>query len=176
VELNQQKEVTMKYSNPLTTVFLAGVLLAGLGGVQRASAGDMFQELTAAWNAHDPDKVAAMFTKDGLYEDVTLGMKSRGIDEIRQFAKSILDSVPDTKIELTSSFAADGHGYSEWIFSGTDVGIFKTNKTFAVRGSSINDISGGKFARNFDYYDLAAIMKQVGVLPTQTAQNDPPKH
>ena len=66
---------------------------------------------------------------------------------------------------MTSSFSAGGHGYSEWVLSGTDLGIFKTKKTFLFRGASINDIAGGKFTRNLDYYDLSIVMKQVGLLP-----------
>jgi steroid delta-isomerase-like uncharacterized protein len=166
----------MRYSTLLVRLFAAGLFLATFGGAHRAAAADMFQDLVAAWNAHDPDKVAAMFTNDALYEDVTLGMKNHGTEEIRKFAKFTFDAIPDIKIELTSSFSAGGHGYSEWILSGTDVGMFKTNKTFSFRGASINDITGGKFARNLDYYDLSIVMKQVGLLPSQPDQGNSPTH
>lgn len=166
----------MRYSTLLMRLFAAVLFLTAFGGAHRAAAADMFQDLIAAWNAHDPDKVAAMFTDDALYEDVTLGMKNRGTEEIRKFAKFTFEAVPDIKIELTSSFSAAGHGYSEWVLSGTDVGIFKTNKTFSFRGASINDIAGGKFARNLDYYDLSIVMKQVGLLPSQPDQGNPPAH
>jgi steroid delta-isomerase-like uncharacterized protein len=167
-------EVAMKSSRVSLRLFAAGFLFAAVGGVHPAAAADMFQTLVAAWNAHDTDKIAAMFTSDALYEDVTLGMKSRGSEEIRRFAKFTFDAVPDIKIELTSSFSAGGHGYSEWVLSGTDVGIFKTNKKFVVRGASINDIVGDRFARNLDYYDLSTVMKQVGLLPSHPEQGDPP--
>jgi len=62
----------MAYSRLLMKFFVAGLFLAIFGGSQRAVAGDMFQDLFAAWNAHDPDRVAAMFTDDALYEDVSL--------------------------------------------------------------------------------------------------------
>ncbi len=166
----------MLYSEPLAMLFAAGVFAAALGSGHRALAGDMFQDLIAAWNAHDPDKVAAMFTSDALYEDVALGIKSQGTDQIRKFAKFTFDAVPDMKIELVNSFSAGSHGYSEWVLSGTDVGIFKTGKTFSFRGASINDIAGGKFASNLDYYDLSVVMKQEGLLPAQTAQAEQPAH
>ena len=166
----------MKYKSRLSISFGIGFFFATLGNVHPAAAGDMFQELVSAWNAHDPDKIAAMFTNDALYEDVTLGAENHGTEEIRKFAQLSFEMIPDMKIELTSSSAAGGHGYSEWILSGTDVGMFKTNKWFSFRGASINDITGGKFARNLDYYDLSAVMKQVGLLPSQTAKADTPKH
>lgn len=155
---------------------MVGVFLATLGGAHRALAGDMFQDLITAWNAHDPNKVAAMFTSDGLYEDVALGMKSRGTEEIRKFAKFTFDAVPDMKMELVNSFSSGGHGYAEWVLSGTDVGVFKTGKAFSFRGVSISDIADGKFARNLDYYDLSIVMKQEGILPAETAQADKPPH
>ena len=43
--------------------------------------------------------------------------------------------------------------------------VFKTGKPFAVRGVSVIDIADGRISRNLDYYDAAAIMRQVGVLP-----------
>jgi ketosteroid isomerase-like protein len=45
------------------------------------------------------------------------------------------------------------------------VGLYKTGKKFSVRGASVFEIRGGKVYRNRDYYDSAAIMRQVGVLP-----------
>lgn len=55
-------------------------------------------------------------------------------------------------------------GSVEWVFSGADVGLYKTGKKFSVRGASIYERRGGKFAANRDYYDVASIMSQVGVL------------
>jgi len=62
----------------------------------------------------------------------------------------------------------DGHGTIEWTFSGTDKGVYKTGKKFSVRGVSVIDMRDGKISRNLDFYDLATIMRQVGVLPADT--------
>lgn len=59
-----------------------------------------------------------------------------------------------------------GNGGSvEWVFSGTDVGLYKTGKKFSVRGASVYQVRGGKFSSDRDYYDAASIMRQVGMLP-----------
>ena len=55
----------------------------------------------------------------------------------------------------------------EWVFGGTDVDVFKTGKPFSVRGVSVIEVSDGRISRNLDYYDAAAIMPLVGVLPEQ---------
>jgi len=70
-------------------------------------------------------------------------------------------------VKLVDYHIADGHGTIEWIFGGTDVDVFKTGKPFSVRGVSVIEVDNGRISRNLDYYDAAAIMKQVGVLPDQ---------
>ncbi|HXJ45723.1 MAG TPA: ester cyclase [Candidatus Dormibacteraeota bacterium] len=119
----------------------------------------------AAWNSHDTAKWATHFTLDIYYEDVTFGEISHGSEEAKKFAASFFTDVPDLKLELADSSVEGNHGSIQWILSGTDKGIFKTGKTFKVRGVSIITITDGKISRSADYYDLATIMKQVGVLP-----------
>jgi len=119
----------------------------------------------AAWNSHDPAKWATHFTSDVYYEDVTFGEISHGSEEAKKFAASFFTDVPDLKLELADSSIEGNHGSIQWILTGTDKGIFKTGKPFKVRGVSIITIINGKISRSIDYYDLATIMKQVGVLP-----------
>jgi len=42
----------------------------------------------SAWNSHDPDKLAAIFTPDVMYEDVPFGAVNHGSAELRKFAAS----------------------------------------------------------------------------------------
>lgn len=66
---------------------------------------------------------------------------------------------------LVNSSLKDGHGTIEWVFSGTDQGIYGTGRTFSVRGVAVLDVRGSKIARNSDYFDLATILRQLGLLP-----------
>ncbi len=59
----------------------------------------------------------------------------------------------------------DSHGYAEWVMTGTDVGMFKINKHFQVRGVSIMQGSPEKLTHQTDYWDMATLMKQLGRLP-----------
>ena len=119
----------------------------------------------AAWNSHDPDRVVACFTPDVEYEDVAFGMTSHGSAELRQMVAGFFTNVPDMKLEIVRSSIEGTHGSVEWVFSGTDVGLFKTGEKFSVRGASLFELKGNKFSRNKDLYDAATIMRQVGVLP-----------
>ncbi|MFZ0481156.1 MAG: nuclear transport factor 2 family protein [Terriglobales bacterium] len=121
----------------------------------------------AAWNSHDPDKMLPLFSDDILYEDVAYGEISHGQAEVRKFAADEFEAVPDLELKLLRASFSNNHATIEWSFSGTDKGIYKTGKKFTVRGVSVIDLRGGKIVRNLDFYDSAAIMRQVGVLPAQ---------
>lgn len=121
----------------------------------------------AAWNSHSPDKMLPVFTDDIFYEDVAFGEVSHGSAQLRKFAASEFEGVPDLELKLVRASVHGGHGTIEWVFSGTDKGVFKTGKKFSVRGVSVIDVRDGKIARSLDFYDSATIMRQVGVLPAQ---------
>ena len=123
----------------------------------------------AAWNSHNPDKMLALFTDDIVYEDVAFGEVSHGSAELRKFAASEFEGVPDLELKLLRADIHGGHGTIEWTFSGTDKGVFKTGKKFSVRGVSVIEMRNGKISRNLDFYDVATIMRQVGQLPTTAA-------
>ncbi|MGO9124442.1 MAG: ester cyclase [Terriglobales bacterium] len=126
----------------------------------------MAEKWIAAWNSRSPDKMVPLFTDDILYEDVAFGEVSHGTAEVRKFAASEFEAVPDLELKLLRANVHGGHGTIEWIFSGTDKGVFNTGKKFSVRGVSVIDVRDGKIFRNLDFYDSATIMRQVGLLPT----------
>lgn len=134
-------------------------------GSARPTASPIAENWITAWNSHDTAKWATYFTSDIYYEDVTFGEISHGFEEAKKFAGEFFESVPDLKLKLENSSIEGNHGSVQWILSGTDKGIYKTGKKFKVRGVSIITITNGKISRSIDYYDLATIMKQVGVLP-----------
>ncbi|HUQ50295.1 MAG TPA: SgcJ/EcaC family oxidoreductase [Terriglobales bacterium] len=131
----------------------------------RDKGADLVQRNFAAWNAHDADKVASLYADDVIYEDVPFGLTARGHAEMRKMAAGFFASVPDFNLKVVRHKSMGDHGSVEWIFSGTDVGLYKTGKKFSVRGASVYELRGGKFVSNRDYYDSASIMRQVGVLP-----------
>jgi steroid delta-isomerase-like uncharacterized protein len=132
----------------------------------RDKSADLIQRQYAAWNAHDANQVASFYTEEVVYEDVAFGIKARGQEELRKMAAGFFTGVPDLKLEIVSHTSTGNRGSVEWVFSGTDVGLYKTGKKFSVRGASVYELRGGKFSSNRDYYDSASIMRQVGILPT----------
>jgi steroid delta-isomerase-like uncharacterized protein len=155
----------MKKWSTVAALWLVIVVCVASGKDSKKGGGNLVEQSFAAWNSHDPDKVAAFYTDDVVYEDVAFGMVARGHDEMRKLAAGFFAAVPDLKLEVISSSISKNHGSTEWKFSGTDTGLFKTGKKFSVRGASLFELRGNKFSSNKDFYDSASIMKQVGVLP-----------
>src|SRR4029077_596910 len=52
----------------------------------------------AAWNSHSPEKMLPVFTADVFYEDVAFGEVSHGSAELRKFAASEFEGVPDLEL------------------------------------------------------------------------------
>jgi steroid delta-isomerase-like uncharacterized protein len=141
------------------------VLLGGLRSRAEADNTALLQAEFDAWNSHDPDALVALFTEDVVYEDVTLGVVNHGTAELRAFAEGVFTAIPDVNFPVVSSVLKGGHGFVEWIFNGTDVGLYGTGKTFSLRGASIIEVHGEKIARQSDYWDLATLLRQIGLLP-----------
>lgn len=135
----------------------------------KARHNEIVERVFSAWNSHDPEKVLAYYTDDVVYEDVPLGVINHGKAELRKFVEETLNTFPDLNVQLVGSSIWNNHGVSEVVWGGTDRGYWKTNKRFSVRMLSTFELQGGKFSRNKDFYDLAAIMRQVGVLQTEEA-------
>jgi len=138
---------------------------SGIGQSRTSVKIPIVEKWVAAWNSHDVDKVVPLFTDDVVYEDVTFGAVNHGSAELRKFASFFFEAVPDMKFELLESSVQGKRGVIEWVFSGTDKGVYKTGKRFTVHGVSIINLDQGRISRNLDFYDAATIMRQVGVLP-----------
>jgi steroid delta-isomerase-like uncharacterized protein len=130
---------------------------------------DLWLAFASTWSSHDPDEVIALYTDDVHYEDVTFGAVNHGKDELRAFAEVVFSGFPDVHFEMTSGFVTDNWGAGEWIMTGTHTGdlpdLTATGKTIAVRGSTIAELRHDKIKRVADYWDLATLLRQIGLAP-----------
>ena len=128
-----------------------------------------------AWNAHDSAAVASHMADDAIYEDVALGRVLHGPSEIASFVEEATRSSSDFKFESVSLFAAGSDYANEWVMLGTNdrelAGVPATGRSFRVRGASIGRLdASGRIVENRDYYNLAELLTQLGMLPTAPTQ------
>jgi len=121
------------------------------------------------WSSHDLDQLVTLFTDDLVYEDVTMGAVNHGKGELRAFGEGFFAGFPDVTFEMTSRFATGSQGGAEWVMRGTHrgdlPGMPATNKSVDVRGASIFEFAGEKIRRCSDYWDMATLLKQLGLMP-----------
>jgi len=128
------------------------------------------QEETTAWNSGDVEKILSYYTDDCVYEDLAVGRVNHGKEELRTFFKEAYTAFPDFRVELKSFFASGGHLCIEGLMKGTHKGNIPgfppaTGKTFSVRAAHVCELREGKAFRVTDYYDMASLMRQLGMLP-----------
>ena len=121
------------------------------------------------WTAHDLDRLLPLFTEDLVYEDVTMGAVNHGAAELRAFGEGFLSGFPDLAVELTSAVSDGTRGGAEWVLRGTHKGDLPgmpaTGRRVEVRGASAFEFRGDKIRRCSDYWDMAALLKQLGFMP-----------
>jgi steroid delta-isomerase-like uncharacterized protein len=131
-----------------------------------AEAEYLVQELFAAWNEHEPERLDLIFTDGGVYEDVAAGKVFTGHDEIKGYLNSVFAWAPDFTVSLDLLAVAGGTVAVEWTMEGTQTGpmgaIPATGKRFSVRGVSVIQLEDGRIRRNSDYYDGATFFRQIG--------------
>ena len=151
----------------------AGGLAAGLaaGGRAATAAQDDAPEVVGdwidAWNDNDPDAIAALYADDGIYEDVPSGQQASG-DEIAGFLADFFAGVSDVALDLDNAFGGDDWAVAEYTFSATNQGLFPgapVGASFSVRTATVFELDDGEIQRSSDYYDVATILGQLGVLP-----------
>src|SRR5262245_50446137 len=76
----------------------------------------------AAWNAHDPDAVAAVFAEDAVLREAGRPAEVRGRAAIRDRAAALLAAFPDFRLErLVLIVDGDRHA-DRWTMTGTHEG------------------------------------------------------
>ena len=149
------------------SVPLTGLLLSA-GPVQAAAdLNATFLGMIQAWNDHDSAKIASFFTENCIYEDVALEVVNRGKKELMAYANATFAAFPDFSLITQSSFAGSDAVGAEWDMIMTWKGPYPgmagepTGKTYRLRGSSVAHFKDGKIARNTDYWNLDAFLRQL---------------
>jgi steroid delta-isomerase-like uncharacterized protein len=132
----------------------------------------LMREYLAAWNARDPERVASFFAADAVYEDVGAGEVASGSDAIHEHVARVHCGFPDLQFELIRSAHGDEFTAGEWRSSMTHLGEFSglapTGRAVQSSGVDVATIdSGSRITHLASYYDGAAIMRALGLLPAR---------
>jgi len=110
--------------------------------------------------------MAALFTEDGVYEDLAFQIASSGLKPIADWISVGAEHLPDLKIEITDAFELGDRVALRWTFFATPLllgSIPGTGKPFSVPAASIFEMREGKIAKVQDFYNLADVLRQLGI-------------
>jgi steroid delta-isomerase-like uncharacterized protein len=125
-----------------------------------------------AWNSHDPTAVAAFFAPGAVYEDTGAGETARGREAIRAHAASVMTAFPDLRFELVRAAHGDDFTAGEWrsemTHTGAIAGLAPSGRRVTSAGVDVATLDAeGRISRLASYYDGAAILRDLGVLPAR---------
>lgn len=127
----------------------------------------LIPEWAKAWSSASSEDFASIFTEDCVYEDVAAEHVCHGRGNLKEFFRQVRMAFPNFTITLTSRLIAHELASAEWTMTGTHggdlLGLPATNKHVTLPGVSIFHIRSGKLQRCTDYYNMASMLKQLGV-------------
>lgn len=125
-------------------------------------------ETYAAWNAHDADRVAAIFSESAVLREAGSGMEHRGRDAIRERARVLLAAFPDFRLERVVLVTDGARHADRWIMTGTHdgelFGVAPTGRSVRIEGATFTTLGDdGLVVEDVHYTDNAALAAQLGL-------------
>src|SRR3982074_3638774 len=125
---------------------------------------------TEAWNAHDADGVAACYAEDAVLYDVGLPEPLRGRAAIRESVAGYLAAFSDLHADMGEPIVSGNRAAQGGKVTGTNdgelLGIPSTGKRATTYGCGTAEFGDdGLIHRAGNYWNAAALMQQLGVLP-----------
>jgi steroid delta-isomerase-like uncharacterized protein len=148
----------------------ADILSAADGpSVQKTVVSDVLQDLLAAYNAHDADRVAQICAPNCEIVDVGAAVPVHGREAIRAWCQAYLAAFPDLRIQPDAPIVDGDRGALAYSATGSHRGtvlrIPPTGKVVTIRGAWLVTIRDGQIAHLLAVWDLAGLLRAIGLLP-----------
>jgi steroid delta-isomerase-like uncharacterized protein len=127
------------------------------------------ETINQAWNSHDIDQVLSFYAPECISEDVGQASLLRGRDGLRTMLTAYWRAFPDLQFKVTDTVVHDPRLAIAWLAEGTHQGpimnIPPTGHRVQVRGMSMIDVSHGLVVRAQYIWDIAGMLRHLGLLP-----------
>jgi steroid delta-isomerase-like uncharacterized protein len=127
------------------------------------------ESINQAWNSHNMEQVLGFYSSQYIGEDVGQAFLLRGHEGIRAMLENYWKAFPDLEFTVTDTVVHDSRLAIVWMAEGTHQGpilnIPPTGHRVAVRGVSIVDVEDGLVVRGQYIWDLAGMLRHMGLLP-----------
>jgi steroid delta-isomerase-like uncharacterized protein len=136
--------------------------------------GGFAERWVGAWNSHDPERLLALMTDDIVYDDSAWPKTMRGHADVHEFLDHTWRAIPDLRFDVREGpyvHASEPKAAFWWNGYGTHTGLLDppglapTGKQMEFDGADFHEYRDGKAARLRIVFDMAGVMRQLGVLP-----------
>ena len=129
------------------------------------------QQIFDTFNAHDAEAAAAFFAEDAVLHDIGVARPAIGPRQIAALYTKHYAAIPDAHVRVDRMVAESDTVVVEWTSSGTHrgklMGIPPTGKAICFKGISIIRYRNGMAIADTRIWDLAGLLRQIGLLPRQ---------
>ena len=138
-------------------------LSAGLAIAPGAFADDdaplvVAHNMVNAWNAVDADAIAELFSEDGSFQSMMMDEGLQGREAMREHFTRLLAGASMLKLELRNIAENNGTVFLERV----DYFTYK-GKEGSLPVVAVLDIEDGKVTAWREYYDRAALLREMGI-------------
>lgn len=136
----------------------------------------LVSNVLSAWNAHDPDQAALFYAPDYLGLDVSQPAPQRGPDGLRRTMVAYFSAFPDIQFTQDKLVIQGNEAALAWTARATHGGhllnIPPTGRPIQVKGVSLLTIANGKIKEASYIWDVAGLLRNIGLLPELPAAPD----
>jgi steroid delta-isomerase-like uncharacterized protein len=126
-----------------------------------------------AYNEKDWHKLRSVITPDFVYEEVATQRRLEGIDAVFACWQGWAKAFPDSQATFDEEFVGEGVVVLELTWCGTHTGLLDlpggplkpTNRPIRLQGCQVVGLRNGKAQSIRQYFDIATLLQQLGMLP-----------
>jgi steroid delta-isomerase-like uncharacterized protein len=133
------------------------------------------QRIFDTFNTHDVAATAALFAPDAVLDDVAVARRLVGREQIGGIYARHLIAIPDAQAKIEHMIAEGETVVAEWTICGTHrgtmMGIPPTGRAIVMIGISILRFRGGLAVADTRVWDVAGLLRQIGLLPRRPGED-----
>ncbi len=131
------------------------------------------RENIEAFNASDWERLKLTLAADSIYDEVATQRRIQGADQVVDAFKGWKQAMPDAKGTVTNAISSGNMVTLELTWEGTQTGpltgpggtIPASGKRQVTRAAIISTIEGGRIKESHQYFDMMALLQQLGAAP-----------
>jgi steroid delta-isomerase-like uncharacterized protein len=126
-----------------------------------------------AYNEKNWHRLRSVVTPDFVYEEVATQRRLEGVDAVMACWQAWARAFPDSKATFDGEFVSGGTVVLEVTWSGTHSGLLElpggpvapTNRPIRLQSCQVLGLRNGKAQSIRQYFDIATLLQQLGMLP-----------